>query len=78
MIHTQLRLHYQVSPARRAEFIDYAQALKGWYEDKAPNDADFFSTTDPGTVTKVYTMLGAPDPLKRKLVERTYWGLAAG
>jgi len=75
--HTQLRLHYQVSPTRRAGFIDYAQALKGWYEDKAPDDTDFFGTADQQTVAKVYAMLGTPDPLKRKLAERTYWGLAS-
>lgn len=75
--HTQLRLHYQVSPARRAEFIDYAQALKGWYEGKAADNAAYFGTTDPATIAKVYAMLGSADPLKCKLAERTYWGLAS-
>jgi len=75
--HTQMRLHYQVSPARRSEFIDYAQALRGWYENKEPDDTQFFAATDKRTITKVYTMLGERDPLKRKLAERTYWGLAS-
>jgi len=75
--HTQLRLHYQVSPTRRTEFIDYAQALKGWCEDKTPDDTKFFGTADKHIVAKVYEMLGEPDPLKRKLAERTYWGLAS-
>ncbi len=74
--HTQLRLHYQVSPTRRAEFIDYAQTLKGWCENKVPDDTNFFGTADQAIVAKVYAMLGKSDPLKRKLVERTYWGLA--
>jgi len=75
--HTQMRLHYQVSPARRSEFIDYAQTLRGWYEDKAADDTAYFGTTDPAMIAKVYAMLGERDPLKRKLVERTYWGLAS-
>lgn len=74
--HTQMRLHYQVSPSRRNEFIDYAQALRGWCEDKAPDDAAYFAGTDPAMIARVYGMLGERDPLKRKLVERTYWGLA--
>ncbi len=36
--HTALRLHYQISPGRRQELIDYAEALKGWVHDAAPQD----------------------------------------
>jgi hypothetical protein len=75
--HTQLRLHYQVCPARRKEFIDYARALQGWCEDKAPDDTDFFNAADHTTINKVYTLLGSKDALKTKLAERTYWGLAS-
>jgi len=75
--HTQLRLHYQVCPARRQEFSDYARALQGWCEGNPPDDRDYFNGTERGTVAKVYTLLGAQDPLKIKLAERTYWGLAS-
>jgi len=74
--HTQLRLHYQVCPARRQEFTDYARALQGWCENKAHDDTDFFNGTERSAVDKVYGMLGAQDPLKTKLAERTYRGLA--
>jgi len=75
--HTQMRLHYQVCPARRQGFIDYARALRGWHEGMAPDDQDYFRSADPRTVAGVYGMLGSSDPLKRMLAERTYWGLAS-
>jgi hypothetical protein len=75
-MHTQMRLHYQVCPARRTEFMDYAQALRGWCEGAEPDDKEFFAGTGTSTIAKVYAMLGERDALKCKLADRTYWGLA--
>ncbi len=74
--HTATRLHYQVCPARRQEFIDYADALQGWLRDIPPDD-DCYSSAAQATIQKVYQFLGAKDPLKELLVERTYYGLSA-
>ena len=71
-----LRLHYQISPQRRQEFIDYAEALKGWLEDISPNNSSHFRPGSEATVNKVYGFLGTKDPLKKMLVERTYIGLS--
>lgn len=68
-----LRLHYQICPARRQELMTYAEALKGWLMDVAP---DALSDDEPGTVKKVYRLLGRQDPLKKLIVERTYIGLS--
>lgn len=75
--HTQMRLHYQVCPSRRQKFSDYARALKGWCEDRSPDDRKFFDGADRTAIGRVYAMLGTQDPLKRLLAERTYWGLAS-
>ena len=72
-----LRLHYQISPDKRQEFIDYATALKGWLNDVSPDDAAYFRPGSEGTTGKVYGFLGDKDPLKNLLVERTYIGLSA-
>jgi len=74
--HTALRLHYQVSPGRRQELIDYAEALRGWVHDTAPQDVSGYGNGGKATVDKVYGFLGAKDPLKSMLAERTYYGLA--
>jgi len=71
-----LRLHYQISPQRRQEFIDYAEALKGWLEDISPDNTSHFRPGSEDTVNKVYGFLGTKDPLKKMLVERTYIGLS--
>ena len=71
-----LRLHYQISPQRRQEFIDYAEALKGWLEDISPDKTSHFRPGSEDTVNKVYGFLGTKDPLKKMLVERTYIGLS--
>jgi hypothetical protein len=75
--HTALRLHYQICLGRRQEFIDYADALKGWLMDEAPDDATHFRNSSEKTVQKVYQFLGKKDPLKKMLVERTYLGLSS-
>ncbi len=69
--HTALRLHYQICPHRRRELTDYAEALKNWLEDKLLEDGA------GQTCKKVYHFLGAKDPLKSMLAERTYLGLSA-
>ncbi len=67
---TALRLHYQVSPSRRLEFIQYAEALKAWLEGVQEDG-------DSGEIfKKVYRFLGEKDKLKELLVERTYLGLS--
>jgi hypothetical protein len=71
-----LRLHYQISPQRRQEFIDYAEALKGWLEDIPLDNSSYFRPGSEDTVRKIYGFLGAKDPLKKMLVERTYLGLS--
>ena len=68
-----LRLHYQICPGRRQELMTYAGALKGWLLEASP---DACTEDDPGTVQKVYRLLGKKDPLKKLLVERTYFGLS--
>ena len=75
--HTALRLHYQVSTDRRQELIDYAEALKGWVHDTAPQDVDGYAQGGKKTIDKVYEFLGEKDPLKSMLAERTYYGLAS-
>jgi hypothetical protein len=75
--HTALRLHYQVSPNKRQEFIDYAEALGGWLGDIPPDDASHFRAGAGETTQKIYRFLGKPDPLKRLLVDRTYLALSA-
>jgi hypothetical protein len=74
---TGLRLHYQISPDKRQEFIDYANALGGWLKDISPDDTSYFAPGSEGTTSKVYGFLGDKDPLKNLLVERTYIGLSA-
>ncbi len=74
---TALRLHYQISPRRRQEFTDYAEALKGWVENVSPDDLEYFRNGSKETVDKVYRFLGSKDPLKEMLVERTYIGLSS-
>jgi len=74
--HTALRLHYQICPERRKEFIDYASALQGWMRDRAPDDPSYYADADSSTVEKVYRLLGEKDPLKALLAERTYLGLS--
>ncbi|MCP4716579.1 MAG: hypothetical protein GY868_15770 [Deltaproteobacteria bacterium] len=74
--HTALRLHYQISTERRQELIDYACALKGWLEDRHPDDSSFFRPGSEATTKKVFGFLGSPDHLKKLLVERTYIGLS--
>jgi hypothetical protein len=74
---TALRLHYQISPQRRQDFIDYADALKGWLEDISPDNSLYFRHGSEDTVNKVYGFLGDKDPLKKLLVERTYIGLSS-
>ena len=68
---TELRLHYQVSPSRRRELGDYAEALKKWLM------GDDCSENSGTTCKKVYRFLGNRDPLKSLLVERTYLGLSS-
>jgi len=75
-VNMALRLHYQISPQRRQEFIDYAEALKGWLEDISPDNTSHFMLGSENTVNKVYGFLGTKDPLKKMLVERTYIGLS--
>ena len=75
--HTALRLHYQVSPGRRQVLIDYAEALKGWVHDTAPQDVVGYGQGGKQTIDKVYGFLGAKNPLKSMLAERTYYGLAS-
>jgi hypothetical protein len=75
--HTGLRLHYQISPDKRQEFIDYANALNGWLKDVPPDDGSYFRPGSEGTTRKVYGFLGDKDPLKNLFVERTYIGLSA-
>ncbi len=75
--HTALRLHYQVSTARRTEFFNYAQALRGWLDDKAPDDAMYQTPDAQETARKVYGMLGKKDHLKALLVERTFYGFSS-
>jgi hypothetical protein len=70
------RLHYQISPDRRLQLINYAFALKGWLEGKEPTDKRCFSGTSAEITRKVYTMLGPKDSLKELLVKRTYLGLS--
>jgi len=72
-----LRLHYQISPEKRQEFIDYAEALKGWMEDVSEDNKSYFRYGSEDTVSKVYGFLGTKDPLKMMLVERTYIGLSS-
>jgi hypothetical protein len=74
---TELRLHYQICPEKRQELIDYAEALKGWIMDKAPDDMSFFRHEAESTTKKVYNFLGSKDPLKKLLVERTFFGLSS-
>jgi len=74
--HTALRLHYQVSPERRQELIDYAEALNGWVHDAAPQDIPGYGRGGKHTIDKVYGFLGEKTPLKALLAERTYYGLS--
>lgn len=74
--HTALRLHYQVSPARRQELIDYAEALKGWVHDMQPQDVAGYAQGGKCTIDKAYGFLGEKTPLKALLAERTYYGLS--
>jgi hypothetical protein len=74
--HTALRLHYQVSPGRRQELIDYAEALKGWVHGLVEQDVPGYTGAGRGTIDKVYGFLGTREPLKLLLAERTYYGLA--
>jgi hypothetical protein len=76
-VNMALRLHYQISPQRRQEFIDYAEALKGWLEDISPDNTSHFRPGSEDTVNKVYGFLGTKDPLKKMLVERTYIGFSS-
>lgn len=75
--HMALRLHYQISPQRRQEFIDYAEALKGWLEEVSNDNLSYFRHGSEDTVNKVYDFLGTSDPLKKMLVERTYIGFSS-
>ncbi len=75
--HTALRLHYQVSTGRRQELIDYAEALKGWVYDTAPQDVAGYKQAGKSTIEKAYRFLGEKDPLKSMLAERTYYGLSS-
>jgi len=68
-----LRLHYQISPGRRQELIDYADALQGWLADKP---LEHYDQEAVNTAQRVYGFLGGRDPLKKMLVERTYYGLS--
>jgi hypothetical protein len=73
---TALRLHYQISPQKRQEFLDYCAALRGWLEEVSPDDESYFRQGSEKTTQKVYGFLGNRDPLKNKLVERTHIALA--
>jgi hypothetical protein len=75
--HTALRLHYQISPGRRQELIDYAEALMGWVRDMPPQNITGYGQGGKQTIDKVYGFLGARDHLKSMLAERTYYGLAS-
>lgn len=70
--HRALRLHYQISPERRSQFMDYANALNGWLKDIPPDDSHYFKKEAAATVEKIYQFLGQKDPLKTLLAERTY------
>lgn len=74
--HTALRLHYQVSPGRRQELIDYAEALMGWVQRLPMQEVPRYHEGGSPTIDKVYGFLGEPEPLKKLLAERTYFGLA--
>ncbi len=71
-----LRLHYQISPNKRQEFVDYATALNGWIKDIPPDDKNHFRPGSITTTNKVYKLLGDKDPLKVLLAERTYIALS--
>ncbi len=71
------RLHYQISTGRRQKFIEYANAIKGWLEDIAPDDKIFITDSARQMAEHVYRLLGRKDPLKSMLAERTYYGLSA-
>jgi len=73
---TALRLHYQISPGRRQELVDYAEALKGWVHDLPQKDVPGYADGACLTIDKVYGFLGHREPLKKLLAERTYYGLA--
>lgn len=75
--HTALRLHYQVSPERRQELMDYAHALAGWLEGVAVDDQAYYGPRAGDSARRVYDMLGAPDRIKMLLVERTLYGLSS-
>ena len=75
--HTALRLHYQISPSRRQELIDYAEALKAWVGGEEPGSVPRYALGARDTVEKVYGFLGKGDPLKKLLAERTYYGLSS-
>ena len=75
--HTAFGLHYQISSKRRQELIDYAEALKLWLSDGAQNEKPYSSHGFQSIVNKVFQYLGKKDPLKKLLVERTYYGLSS-
>lgn len=74
--HTALRLHFQICPARRQQLLDYAAALEGWLAGCAPAACGDRSDRARSCAERVHGMLGAADPLKRLLVERTWLGLS--
>jgi len=74
--HTALRLHYQICPIKRQEFMDYAAAMIGWLRDTPPDDRRYFRKGSEDTTKKIYNFLGSRDPVKNLLVERTHLGLS--
>ena len=68
-----LRLHYQICPGRRSELIYYATALKGWLQEKPVEE---YEEDTQSVARRVYQYLGAREPLKDMLVERTFIGLS--
>lgn len=73
--HTAFGLHYQICPRRRHELISYAIALQMWLGNQKLDHAGSSLRND--VVEKVFRLLGASDPLKKMLAERTYLGLSS-
>ena len=75
--HTAFGLHYQICPRQRQELINYAEALKMWFNDEAEIPHKKISSDLEHTANKVFHLLGDRDPLKKLLAERTYLGLSS-
>jgi hypothetical protein len=75
--HTAFGLHYQICTVRRQELMDYAEALKKWFQEEQPSQHTRTAAQHELIEQKVFNFLGDQDALKKLLVERTYLGLSS-